>query len=97
MVWSYQGRNAQHRNDAIKSGSVTPIFNSLPVEFRSHSAALEVNGQYQELPNDFAWIFAGGVAPNEFLKKIDVRFGSKDLTAEASREAREASSPGTML
>jgi hypothetical protein len=42
----------------------------------------------QEIPNDFVWIFAGGNPPNDFLKKIGVEFGAKDLTLEASTEAR---------
>ena len=30
--------------------------------------------------------FAGGVAPNDFLKKIGVEFGSRDVTLEVSRK-----------
>jgi len=50
-----------------------------------------VNGGKQEIPNDFVWIFAGGTPPNAFLKKIGVGFGSRDMTVEASKEARQAS------
>ena len=38
--------------------------------------------------NDFVWIFAGGTPPNDFLKKIGVGFGARDLTLEASKEAK---------
>ena len=51
---------------------------------------LQVNGQTQEIPNDFAWIFAGGTPPNDFLKKIGVAFGSTDVTQEASSELEKA-------
>lgn len=56
----------------------------------------------QEIPNDFAWIFAGGTPPNAFLKKIGVGFGARDLTLEASREPRapqrsESNSPRQQL
>jgi hypothetical protein len=44
----------------------------------------------QEIPNDFVWIFAGGIPPNDFLKKIGVGFGARDLTLEASKEAKLA-------
>jgi hypothetical protein len=36
------------------------------------------------------WIFAGGVAPNEFLKKIGIAFGPQDLTLATVKEAGAA-------
>jgi len=36
------------------------------------------------------WIFAGGTPPNDFLKKVGVGFGARDMTLEASREAKQA-------
>jgi thioredoxin reductase len=59
------------------------------VEFTTESAILEVGGAKREIPNDFVWIFAGGTPPNDFLKKIGVQFGTKDVTLEASREAKQ--------
>ncbi len=50
---------------------------------------LEVSGTRQEIPNDFVWIFAGGTPPNDFLKKIGVGFGARDMALEASAEAKE--------
>ena len=78
------GRDPRGREVAFHGGEVA-------IEFTERGAILDVNGQQQEVPNDFVWIFAGGVAPNDFLKRIGVQFGSKDLTAEAGAEAREAS------
>ena len=49
------------------------------------------------MPNDFVWIFAGGTPPNDFLKKIGVGFGARDLTLEASKEAKEAESSRKQL
>ena len=48
-----------------------------------------VNGVRQEIPNDYMWIFAGGEPPTAFLKKIGVGFGSSDVTAAASAEAKQ--------
>jgi thioredoxin reductase (NADPH) len=84
-------RNAQRIEDSIRKGKITVLFNSNPVEFTEHSVVLEVNGKREEIPNDFVWIFAGGTPPNDFLKKIGVAFGARDMTLEASVEAREAS------
>ena len=76
--------------ECIQKGKVNVIFNSMPVEFKQDSVTLEVNGKNQELPNDFVWIFAGGEPPTAFLKKIGVRVGLKDMTAEGSNEAKLA-------
>jgi hypothetical protein len=61
-----------------------------PVEFRPDSVLMEVSGKQQAIPNDFAWIFAGGEPPTAFLKKIGVGFVNRDITTEGSREAKEA-------
>ena len=83
-------RNAKRIEDCMRSGKVKVLFNSNPVEFKPESVVLDVNGTRQEIPNDFVWIFAGGTPPNAFLKKIGVGFGARDLTVEASREAKKA-------
>ena len=83
-------RNAQRLQDSLRSGKLQILFKSVPVEFTEHSVILDVGGTRQEMPNDFVWIFAGGVAPTEFLKKIGIQFGARDLTVEAVKEAREA-------
>jgi thioredoxin reductase (NADPH) len=62
----------------------------MPVEFKQGSVILDINGKSEEMPNDFVWIFAGGEPPTAFLKKIGVRVGLHDMTAEGSREAKEA-------
>lgn len=83
-------RNAQRIQEYIRKGKVKVLFNSKPVEFRSDSVVLDVNGAQQILSNDFVWIFAGGEPPTAFLKKIGVGFGERDLTTEGSREAQES-------
>jgi thioredoxin reductase (NADPH) len=83
-------RNARRIEDYTRSGKVKAIFNSNPVEFKPDTVILDVNGALQEIANDYVWIFAGGTLPNDFLKKIGVEFGMRDLTLEASNEARQA-------
>ncbi len=90
-------RNVKRLDDCIKSGKVKVLFNSNPVEFTPESVILEVGGSRRELHNDFVWIFAGGTPPNDFLKKIGVQFGTKDLTLEASREAKQQSTEAKLL
>jgi len=82
-------RNAQRIQECLRKGKLKVVFNSIPVEFKQDAVVLEVQGKLQQLPNDFVWVFAGGEPPTAFLKKIGVGFGMRDLTAEASNEARQ--------
>jgi thioredoxin reductase/Pyruvate/2-oxoacid:ferredoxin oxidoreductase delta subunit len=84
-------RNVKRLNDVLKTGQLQLIFNSMPVEFKEHSVLLDVAGEVREIPNDYVWIFAGGIAPNEFLKSIGIQFGPTDLTAEVVGEAGRVS------
>jgi thioredoxin reductase (NADPH) len=89
-------RNAQRIQECTRKGKVNVLFNSNPLEFRTDSVVIEVNGAQQTLPNDYVWIFAGGEPPTAFLKKIGVSFGARDLTLEGSREA-QASKNATLV
>lgn len=80
-------RNAQRLNAALKAGKLQVVLNSVPVEFTDSSAILNAGGEMREIPNDFVWIFAGGVAPNDFLKKAGIQFGDRDVTLEAVQES----------
>jgi thioredoxin reductase len=60
------------------------------VEFKPDSVTLEVNGKTREIANNFVWVFAGGEPPTAFLKKIGVRVGLRDMTAEGSSEAKQS-------
>ncbi len=83
-------RNALRIEEFAKSGKLKVLFNSNPVEFKPESVVLDISGSKREIPNDFVWIFAGGLAPTAFLKKIGISFGSRDLTIEAGKAARQA-------
>ena len=83
-------RNVQRLPEYTKSGRLKVIFNSQPVEIRAKSVLLDVTGQVREIPNDYIWVFAGGIPPNEFLQKVGVQMGPRDLTREGSAEAQLA-------
>ena len=83
-------RNAQRIEELIKKGKVRALFNSNPVEFRSDSVVLDVNGKQETLPNDYVWIFAGGEPPTAFLKKVGIGFGERDITPDGTRAIKEA-------
>jgi thioredoxin reductase (NADPH) len=81
-------RNTQRLREYTKSGKVRVLFQSQPQEIREKSVVLDVAGQLRELPNDYVWVFAGGTPPNEFLKKVGVELGQRDLTPEGAAEAK---------
>jgi thioredoxin reductase (NADPH) len=81
-------RNSKRIAEFARSGKINVLLKSNPVEFKPESVVIEVDGQTQEIPNDYVWIFAGGVPPYDFLKKIGVGFGMRDMTAEAGNEAK---------
>jgi thioredoxin reductase (NADPH) len=74
-------RNAKRMEEQIRLGNIKVLFNSIPVEFRVGSVAVDCDGQVRELPNDFVWIFAGGTPPSEFLKASGIAFGLESVSA----------------
>jgi putative YpdA family bacillithiol system oxidoreductase len=83
-------RNSQRIQESMRKGKVKVVFNSIPTEFKDKSVIMEVNGQMEEIPNDYVWIFAGGEPPTAFLKKMGIGFGNQDQTSTGSKEAKEA-------
>ena len=81
-------RNEKRIAEHIASGKLEVLFNSMPQEFRVGSVLIECGGEVRELPNDFVWIFAGGIPPSEFLKAAGVAFGSTEGSG-APRVAEE--------
>src|SRR5260370_28675230 len=81
-------RNAQRIADGAKSGKPQVIFNSQPVEILPKAVRLDVAGTTKAIPNDYVWVFAGGTPPSEFLGKVGVQIGPRDLTAAAGAEAK---------
>ena len=80
-------RNAQRVRELAKSGKLKLLFNSQPVAIRPQAVVLEVAGQPRELPNDYVWVLAGSLPPNEFLRQAGVQLGARDLTEAARAEA----------
>ncbi len=83
-------RNIRRFEECVRSGKIRVLYNSMPVKISEDAVVIEVGGVTQELPNDYVWIFAGGIPPNAFLEKIGVAVGARDLTSEASTEAHLA-------
>ncbi len=82
-------RNAKRIEDFMKKGKVEVLFETNPKQVKPESVVLDVKGSIHEIPNDYMWVFAGGIPPYDFLKKIGIRFGLRDISPEASTEARK--------
>jgi thioredoxin reductase/Pyruvate/2-oxoacid:ferredoxin oxidoreductase delta subunit len=82
-------RNAQRIQECMRTGKVEVLFNSVPTEFRPEAAILQVNGSSRQIANDYVWVFAGGEPPRAFLEKVGVGLGNRDITLEASNEAKQ--------
>jgi thioredoxin reductase len=82
-------RNAQRIQECLRLKKLEVLFNSLPTEFHKDKAVLQINGSTREIANDYVWIFAGGEPPRAFLEKIGVKLGNRDMTLEASNEAKQ--------
>jgi thioredoxin reductase (NADPH) len=83
-------RNSKRIQEAAQKGRVRLLFNSNPVEVRPGAVVLEIQGAKREIANDYVWVFAGGEPPNEFLTKVGVAIGTRDMTEDARSEARRA-------
>lgn len=79
-------RNARRIDECIRRKTLTVLFESQPVRIDDDSVTLEVNGEQRLLRNDYTWVFAGGVPPSEFLQRIGVATGIKDMSAAVQTE-----------
>jgi thioredoxin reductase (NADPH) len=77
-------RNTKRIEEHIKGRKLEVIFNSSPKEFLPGKVIMECKDGIRELPNDFVWIFAGGIPPSDFLKAAGIEFGSKDMRQETA-------------
>lgn len=82
-------RNTKRIEEFMRNGKVEVLFETNPKQIKPESVVLDVKGTTREIPNDFMWVFAGGIPPYDFLKKIGIRFGMRDQTQEASTEAKK--------
>ena len=76
-------RNAKRIAEHMASGKVNVLFNSMPTAFLPEHVTLEVNGEVRDMPNDFVWIFAGGIPSTDFLKSAGVAFNGQAEAAAA--------------
>ncbi|HEU5039730.1 MAG TPA: NAD(P)-binding domain-containing protein [Gemmatimonadales bacterium] len=77
-------RNARHLRQVVEQGRLRVLYGSSPVDVRERSVVLQVGPERLELANDYLWVFAGGTAPREFLERVGIRTGARDLIEEVA-------------
>jgi len=70
-------KNEDRINELIKSGDIKPFFNSFLTEIRDDSVLVNVNDKIIKIPNDYVFIFAGGIPPFGLLKEMGIVFGGE--------------------
>ncbi|HEY0143970.1 MAG TPA: FAD-dependent oxidoreductase [Thermoanaerobaculia bacterium] len=60
----------------LATGRIETLFNSQPLSIDETAVRLQIGEEIRELPNDYVFVFAGGVPPFDLLKKAGVAFGA---------------------
>jgi putative YpdA family bacillithiol system oxidoreductase len=81
-------RNAKRIDESIRKGQLRVLFESNVIEIKAGSVVLNQQQRSEEIKNDFVWVFAGGVPPNDFLRKIGVGFGAEDMMTRVNIEKK---------
>ncbi|NQU68221.1 MAG: NAD(P)-binding domain-containing protein [Candidatus Marinimicrobia bacterium] len=68
-------RNEDQINDMIKRKKIDAIFSSQVTEIHEDKVILKKGEDVIELPNDYVFVFAGGIPPFSLLHEIGIRFG----------------------
>jgi len=69
-------KNEARIEQQMAAGRIEAVFDSTVADIGDESVRLSLaDGQVRELPNDFVFVFAGGVPPFAFLREAGVRFG----------------------
>jgi len=90
-------QNIQRLREAVDAGSVRLLLESNVVEIGEDRVILEQHQEQIVLPNDYTFVFAGGILPTDFLTKAGVKirkhFGKRveddDEAPQASRSVPE--------
>jgi putative YpdA family bacillithiol system oxidoreductase len=61
----------------VASGRIETLFNSQPVNIAEDRVTLRVGDEERALPNDYVFVFAGGVPPFDLLKKVGIQMGGR--------------------
>jgi thioredoxin reductase (NADPH) len=70
-------KNEDNLNELLKQRKIKAIFNSNVLGIREKSVRLQSVEETLEIPNDYVFIFAGGIPPFQMLEDMGILFGGK--------------------
>ncbi|RMG63671.1 MAG: FAD-binding protein [Calditrichaeota bacterium] len=85
-------KNMERIEELIKKGRVRALFQSNVVEIKQKSVVLKCGEEFLEIPNDFVFIFIGGLPPFDMLKQMGIQFGGeiREIEETGARARRPA-------
>ncbi len=76
-------KNEDHFHELYRKKKIRPFFNSQVLEIREDTVILTEGEDKLEIPNDFVFIFAGGIPPFKMLKESGILFGGEEAPVVA--------------
>ena len=70
-------KNEDRITELIDKRKITPLFNSEVMEIGAESVKLKTDEGVVEIPNDYVFVFAGGIPPFDMLKEMGIAFGGE--------------------
>jgi putative YpdA family bacillithiol system oxidoreductase len=80
-------KNEERILQLIKKKKIHPLFNSNPVKITEKSVILKKDDKTMEIPNDYVFIFIGGIPPFQMLREMGIRFGSDSDIADSAESS----------
>jgi len=70
-------KNEKNLNELLKQKKIKAFFESNVLEIDEKSVQLQTKEQILEIPNDYVFVFAGGIPPFKMLQDMGISFGGK--------------------
>ncbi len=70
-------KNEDNLNELLKQKKIKALFESNVLEILEKSVRLQTSDETIEIPNDYVFIFAGGIPPFQMLEEMGIIFGGK--------------------
>lgn len=71
-------KNEDNLNELLKQKKIKALFESNVLEILEKSVRLQTLQETVEIPNDYVFVFAGGIPPFQMLEEMGILFGGKN-------------------
>ncbi|MCB0305043.1 MAG: NAD(P)-binding domain-containing protein, partial [Calditrichaeota bacterium] len=70
-------KNEERIGRLIKERKIQPVFDSNVLEIAPDAVKLRRHEEVLQIPNEFVFVFAGGIPPFKMMKEMGIRFGGE--------------------